>query len=64
MEGVTDPRWRKSSYSGSNGGGCLEAADHPHGVMIRDTQDPRWPNGAPVIAFSAKAWARFVQGLK
>jgi hypothetical protein len=64
MEGMSDPRWRKSSYSGSNGGGCLEAASQPHGVMIRDTQDPRWPGSAPVITFNAKAWERFTGGLK
>jgi hypothetical protein len=64
MEGMNDPRWRKSSYSGSNGGGCLEAGSHPHGVMIRDTQDPRWPDGAPVITFPAGAWRTFTAGLK
>lgn len=64
MEGMNDPRWRKSSYSGSNGGGCVEAGNHLGGVMIRDTQDPRWPDGAPVIAFSADAWASFTASLK
>lgn len=29
MEGVSEPAWRKSSYSGSNGGGCVEVADAP-----------------------------------
>jgi hypothetical protein len=64
MDGMTDAAWRKSSYSGGNGGGCVEAGNHPHGVMIRDTQDPRWPKGAPVVAFTADAWERFVTGLK
>jgi Domain of unknown function (DUF397) len=64
MEGMNDPRWRKSSYSGSNGGGCLEAGSHPQGVMIRDTQDPRWPDGSPVITFTADTWKRFTAGLK
>jgi hypothetical protein len=64
MEGMNDPRWRKSSYSGSNGGGCVEAGNHPSGVMIRDTQDPRWPNSAPVIALSANAWNTFLTSLK
>jgi Domain of unknown function (DUF397) len=64
MEGMSDPRWRKSSYSGSNGGGCVEAGIHPHGVIIRDTQDPRWPEAAPVVTFTADAWERFTKGLK
>ena len=60
MEGMNDPRWRKSSFSGSNGGGCVEAGNTPQGVMIRDTQDPRWPGNAPVIAFSASTWRAFL----
>ena len=62
---MNDPRWRKSRYSGSNGGGCVEAGNHhPNGVMIRDTQDPRWPDSAPVIEFNAEAWTRFTASLK
>jgi hypothetical protein len=64
MEGMNDPRWRKSSFSGSNGGGCIEAGNHHNGVMIRDTQDPRWPDSAPVIQFSGGAWASFTASLK
>jgi hypothetical protein len=64
MEGMNDPRWRKSSYSGSNGGGCVEAGNHPNGVIIRDTRHPRWPDSAPVIEFSAEAWAKFTSTIK
>ncbi len=64
MEGMNDPRWRKSSYSGSNGGGCIETGNHPGRVLVRDTQDPRWPDSAPVIEFSAQAWRKFADGLK
>jgi hypothetical protein len=64
MDSMTDAAWRKSSYSGGNGGGCVEAGNDPHGVMIRDTQDLRWPDGAPVIMFPAEAWRKFTAGLK
>ncbi len=64
MDSMTNAAWRKSSYSGGNGGGCVEAGNHRHGVMVRDTQDPRWPDTAPVITFSADAWARFTSTLK
>jgi Domain of unknown function (DUF397) len=30
--------WRKSSHSGSNGGNCVEVADHDRRVLIRDTK--------------------------
>lgn len=30
--------WHKSSYSGGNGGDCVEAREHPGGADVRDTQ--------------------------
>jgi hypothetical protein len=33
--------WRKSSYSGGNGGNCLEVADTAAGTLFRDTQNRR-----------------------
>jgi len=51
--------WRKSSYSGANGGSCVEVAS-ADGVAIRDTTDR---DGA-TLAFSARAWAAFVTRLR
>jgi hypothetical protein len=36
-----DATWRKSSYSGGNGGGCVEvgAQSHASRVLVRDTKD-------------------------
>lgn len=31
--------WRKSTYSGSNGGDCVEIADSQGTVLVRDTTD-------------------------
>lgn len=47
--------WRKSSYSGSNGGNCIEVAAET-GVTVRDTTNR---NGV-TLAFSAAAWAKFL----
>ncbi|MEU3960562.1 DUF397 domain-containing protein [Streptomyces buecherae] len=53
--------WRKSSYSGNNGGNCVEVAPGFAGVVpVRDSKDP---NG-PALAFSSSAWAAFVAGVK
>jgi hypothetical protein len=52
--------WRKSSHSGSNGGGCLEAAGHDSQILIRDTQD----RSGPVLGFDPAAWRRFTTQLK
>jgi len=53
--------WRKSSYSGGNGGGCVEVASNPAGtVSVRDSKD----RCGPRLAVSDRAWSRFVQGVK
>ena len=36
-------QWRKSSYSGANNGGmsdCVEVANIPSGIAIRDSKNP------------------------
>jgi len=32
-------QWRKSSYSASNGGDCVEVARLPEGIGIRDSKN-------------------------
>jgi hypothetical protein len=61
MERIDRPRWRKSTYSGSNGGDCIEAADHDGCVLVRDTKQ----NGTgPTLWFSVDAWRRFAGEVK
>ncbi|GAA2663372.1 hypothetical protein GCM10010400_23430 [Streptomyces aculeolatus] len=53
--------WRKSSYSNSDGGECIEVSDgHPALVPVRDSKDP---NG-PALIFEAAAWSAFVSAVK
>jgi hypothetical protein len=52
--------WRKSTYSGSNGGGCIEVGSHPGRVFVRDTQD----RTGPVLRFTPAAWRRFAGQVK
>lgn len=56
---VTDP-WRKATYSGSNGGGCVEVARTPERLLVRDTTNR--PGGH--IAVTAEAWAGFLAALR
>ncbi|GAA1897401.1 DUF397 domain-containing protein [Actinomadura bangladeshensis] len=35
--------WRRSSYSGANGGECVEVANIPGSTVIRDSKDPDGP---------------------
>jgi hypothetical protein len=36
-------KWRKSTYTGSNGGNCVELADAAGAVAVRDSKDPDGP---------------------
>jgi hypothetical protein len=51
--------WRKSSFSGANGGACVEVAS-ADGVAVRDTTD----RNSAILAFSAGAWAAFITRLR
>ncbi|CAL9540171.1 DUF397 domain-containing protein [Streptomyces althioticus] len=53
--------WRKSSYSGSEGGSCLEVVDdHPIGVPVRDSKAPE----GPALVFRSAGWTSFVTAVK
>ncbi|MFI7015373.1 DUF397 domain-containing protein [Streptomyces sp. NPDC050164] len=50
-------QWRKSSYSGSSGGECIEVADlGAPGVAMRDSKHPE----AGTLTVSPEAYAAFV----
>lgn len=52
--------WRKSARSSDTGGMCVEVADLPGFVGIRDSKNP---NG-PKLLFTRSEWRAFVGGLK
>jgi hypothetical protein len=54
--------WRKSSYSGDDGGDCIEAAPGylPGVVPVRDSKDPK----GPALIFPTDAFAAFVAAVK
>jgi hypothetical protein len=57
MNSHMEPRWRKSSRSGSNGGDCVEVADNlPGRVLVRDSKDQH----GPVLTFGPEQWQGFV----
>ncbi|MEU8606000.1 DUF397 domain-containing protein [Streptomyces parvulus] len=60
--GPSETQWRKSTYSGPNGGDCVEVADGcPAGaVPVRDSKNP----DGPVVTVGGKAWQSFVDGLR
>ncbi|MFD8897581.1 DUF397 domain-containing protein [Streptomyces ardesiacus] len=52
-------KWRKSSYSGQNGGDCIECAvPAPQTeVLVRDSKNAQ----GPCLGFTARAWTDFVR---
>jgi hypothetical protein len=59
MEGPNAVTWRTSSYSGGNGGQCVEVAASGR-VLIRDTKD----RAGAVLALTPEAWQAFAARLK
>jgi Domain of unknown function (DUF397) len=53
--------WRKSSYSGGQGGSCVEVANTPGLVAVRDTTQK---GTGPVLRIAAEAWETFTNGIK
>ena len=48
--------WFKSSYSGDEGGECVEVAASPAAIHVRDSKDQQGPQ----LSFSPAEWAAFV----
>lgn len=57
---MTSATWRTSSYSGNNGGNCVEVGNAANVIAIRDSKDPH----GPVLAFGPKDWQRFADRVK
>ncbi|MDH2424489.1 DUF397 domain-containing protein [Sphaerisporangium sp. TRM90804] len=61
MDDLSRATWVKSSYSGGNGGNCVEIAWLGGDVTaVRDSKNP----GGPVVRFGGAAWEAFRGGVK
>jgi Domain of unknown function (DUF397) len=56
-----EARWRTSSYSGANGGNCIEVASPGGAVAVRDTKQD---GTGPVLRFTPAAWRVFADQVK
>jgi hypothetical protein len=53
--------WQKSTYSGGNGGQCVEVARNLPGIVgVRDSKDP----DGPKLAVGPDEWEAFTAGVK
>ena len=53
-------RWRKSTYSSSNGGDCTEVAAVPSAVLVRASKNPDGPR----LAFGPDTWRAFADRVR
>ncbi|WP_055529431.1 DUF397 domain-containing protein [Streptomyces graminilatus] len=52
--------WRRSSYSNTDAGQCLEVADDLSAVPVRDSKTP----DGPALILGATAWTSFVTAVR
>jgi uncharacterized protein DUF397 len=58
---LTNAEWRKSSFSGGNGGNCVEVARNLPGVVaVRDSKDRE----GPALVFTPGEWRAFLDGVR
>jgi hypothetical protein len=57
---LTSVVWRKSSYSGPDGGNCIQVAGLPGTTVVRDSKDP----DGPALLFTPAEWAAFTARVK
>ena len=60
MDTASGPRWRTSSYSGANGGECVEVGQDQDLIAVRDTND----RTGPVLRFAPQTWRHFAQQVR
>ncbi|MFI6008193.1 DUF397 domain-containing protein [Streptomyces sp. NPDC051243] len=58
----TDLHWFKSSYSGGQGGECVEVALTPTTIHIRDSKTPT-DNGQEAVQIAPATWTTFLNSL-
>ena len=51
--------WRKSTRSGA-AGHCVEVAETPAAVFVRDSKDA----DGPMLRFNVRQWAGFIEGVQ
>ena len=61
MDDLSNVVWRKSSYSGGNGGNCVEVAQLPdERRAVRDSKDP----DGRVLVFDTGDWLAFIRKIR
>jgi Domain of unknown function (DUF397) len=58
---LTNADWRKSTFSGGNGGACVEVARNLPGIVaVRDSKDRE----GSTLVFASEEWRVFLDGVR
>jgi hypothetical protein len=57
---ATELAWSKSSYSGNEGGECLEIAARPETIHIRDSKNLT----GPTLTITPTTWTAFLRAVR
>jgi hypothetical protein len=58
---LTNAHWRKSSYSGTNGGNCLEVVLNLPGVVaVRDSKNPH----CEALSLTPRQWRMLLASIR
>jgi hypothetical protein len=52
--------WRRASFSGSYGQNCVEVANLPRAVAVRDSKNP----DGPKLTFTPAGWQAFTNRMR
>jgi Domain of unknown function (DUF397) len=55
-----EPAWRVATYTGANGGDCVEVGDADRAILIRDSKD----RTGRTLTFTTATWLSFTNSLK
>lgn len=56
--------WRTSTYSNAQGGSCVEVANTPGTIGVRDTKQARQGDARTVLSFTSDAWRAFLDTVR
>jgi hypothetical protein len=57
---ANEPAWRVATYTGGNGGDCVEVGDADRAILIRDSKD----RTGGTLTFTTANWQSFTNSLK
>ena len=57
---ANEPAWRVATYTGGNGGDCVEVGDADHAILVRDSKDRTGGS----LTFTVATWHSFANSLK